>query len=59
MIYTHEFWVGLLVGAYLTGFVGVFLINVMAGPVTLGLSMVRAVVWPYYVATGKPKGERF
>lgn len=46
------------VGAYTIGFVGIFALNASIGPVTLGLALERAVVWPIWIATGHPQGER-
>lgn len=43
---------------YGVGFLGALALNLGSGPVTLGLSVVRAVVWPLWVATGKPEGQR-
>lgn len=47
-----------LIGAYVLGFVGIFLLNASIGPVTLGLALARAAVWPIWVATGWPQGQR-
>jgi len=44
---------------YIIGFMFIFSMNLAISPVTVGLSLVRALVWPYYVATGKPKGQRY
>jgi hypothetical protein len=49
--------IALLVG-YWIGFAGIFILEANVGPVTPGLAMLRALVWPYYLATGRPKGER-
>lgn len=46
------------IGVYLLGFAAVLCVNVFAGPVTLGLALLRAVVWPLWVATGIPEGQR-
>ena len=43
---------------YLVGFSFVFSMEVTAGPVTPTLSFVRAAIWPFYLATGKPMGRR-
>ncbi len=43
---------------YLIGFALVFSMEVAVGPVTPGLALLRAIVWPLYIATGIPKGER-
>lgn len=47
-----------LVGLYVFGFVTVLFLNLNIGPVTPGLALVRAVVWPLWVTTGRPAGER-
>ncbi len=49
------FWIGL--GIYVTGFVLIFILEVNVGPVTLSLALLRAAVWPVYIATGWPQGE--
>jgi hypothetical protein len=41
---------------YIAGFLLVLWMNIASGPVTLGLSLLRAVVWPLYLATGWPHG---
>ncbi len=45
-------------GLYFLGFLGVFVLNLNIGPVTPALAFVRAIVWPMWLATGKPAGER-
>lgn len=47
-----------LLSIYLIGFAFVLVVEVGSGPVTLGLSLVRASVWPIYITTGWPKGQR-
>lgn len=47
-----------LIGIYTAGFIGVFILNASIGPVTLGLALLRAVIWPVWVATGRPQGYR-
>lgn len=47
-----------LFSIYLIGFAVVFAAEAGSGPVTLGLSLVRASVWPIYISTGWPKGQR-
>ena len=42
---------------YMLGFAGVLFINISVGPVTFGLSVFRAAVWPVWVLTGRPKGQ--
>jgi len=52
-------WIAVALGAvYSVGFVGIFLIEANVGPVTPGLALYRAAVWPWYLATGKPEGQR-
>jgi len=51
-------WVWTITVIYLLGFIIIFMLNLSVGPVTPALSFVRAVVWPYFVMTGKPAGER-
>ena len=46
-----------LLAGYWIGFVGIFLLEANVGQVTPGLAALRAAVWPYFLATGKPKGE--
>lgn len=43
---------------YLFGFIFVLLLNLNIGPVTPALAFVRAVVWPVWMLTGRPAGER-
>lgn len=43
---------------YWLGYLYVFIGQMASGPVTLGLATLRAAVWPYYLATGKPEGTR-
>ncbi len=50
------FWA--LLSIYLIGFAFVFIVELGSGPVTPALSLLRAVVWPLYVTTGKPEGQR-
>lgn len=53
---------GLLVGVfiYATGFGAVLFIERWdGGPATWGLSLLRAAVWPLYVSTGIPRGQRY
>lgn len=47
-----------LVGLYLFGFGTVLVLGLNIGPVTPGLALLRAIVWPLYVTTGRPRGER-
>jgi hypothetical protein len=43
---------------YLIPFALVLTVELTAGPVTPALATLRAVVWPLYVTTGIPQGER-
>lgn len=49
--------IALASAAYVVGFVSVFLVNSQL-PVTLGLALARAALWPIWIATGKPKGAQ-
>lgn len=50
-------WLGrVLIGVYVVGFVLFFWAEITMGPVTPGLALFRAVVWPVYWATGWPHG---
>lgn len=51
LLYTVAAW-------YLIPLMLVFVVEVTAGPVTPALATLRAVVWPLYVTTGIPEGER-
>ena len=42
---------------YAAGFFLVFSFEVSIGPVTPGLAVLRAAVWPVYAATGWPRGQ--
>jgi hypothetical protein len=46
-----------LIGLYAAGFCFTFWINASAGPITVGLAVFRAIVWPLWMATGWPQGE--
>jgi len=50
-------WLWVIIGIYLVGFVVIFLFNINIGPVTLALSLLRALFWPIWIATGWPYGE--
>ncbi|MGY4621997.1 hypothetical protein ACVWZ4_007224 [Bradyrhizobium sp. USDA 4472] len=43
--------------AWLPGFLLTLLLNV-GGPPTIGLALLRATVWPVFIATGRPEGTR-
>lgn len=51
------FWWSLF-AVYVSGFVVIFILNLHMGPVEVPLAFIRAVVWPYWIATGRPEGER-
>ena len=55
---TVPWWGWTIIAVYVVGFILVFWANIAVGPVTPGLSLVRAVVWPLYVTTGRPYGYR-
>lgn len=48
-----------VISFYAAGFLLIFGVNVASGPVTVPLAFVRAVVWPWWVATGRPYGQRW
>jgi hypothetical protein len=50
--------IGAIAAIYLIGFGLIFYVNVSSGPVTPGLSAVRAALWFVWVPTGWPQGER-
>lgn len=45
-------WAWTLIFIYVAGFVFIFIVNMATGPVTLGLSFMRALTWPIWVASG-------
>lgn len=49
-------WAWTIIGIYVLGFVLIFWLNANIGPVTLGLALLRAAVWPIWVTTGWPAG---
>jgi hypothetical protein len=49
-------WVWTFLGIYIVGFVLVLGFNLAIGPITPGLCLLRAAVWPVYIATGWPQG---
>lgn len=49
-------WARAIFGVYSIGFILTFWLNVMVGPLTLGLCLLRAVVWPIWVTIGWPHG---
>lgn len=46
------------VATYLMMFALILALNASIGPVTPGLALARAVLWPLYIATGQPRGSR-
>jgi len=48
------FWILLVI--YVCGFGGVFALNAAMGNITLPLALLRAFLWPIWVATGWPHG---
>jgi threonine/homoserine efflux transporter RhtA len=44
---------------YMIGFLPILVMEMTVGPVTPGLALLRAVVWPLYVTTGRPQGVRY
>ena len=51
-------WIGVSVSIYMIFAVAVFILEAAAGPVTLGLAAERGAVWPIFLATGRPAGQR-
>jgi hypothetical protein len=49
-------WIWTLAGIYIVGFVMVFMFNMAIGPITPGLCLLRAAVWPWFILTGQPHG---
>jgi hypothetical protein len=43
---------------YLVGVVAILSLNLAIGPVTTGLAAARAALWPLWVTTGIPNGQR-
>lgn len=48
-------WIG-GIAIYIVGFVLTMIVHVQL-PVTRGLALLRAAVWPVYITTGWPRGE--
>lgn len=44
-------------GIYVLGFLLFFFMELTVGPVTPGLALLRAAVWPIFWATGWPHGS--
>lgn len=49
-------WVWAFGTVYVLGFVFVLWIGISMGPVTFGLALLRALVWPWYLVFGTPAG---
>lgn len=47
----------IVVGIYVAGAVLAFIININIGPVTPGLALLRALLWPLWLA-GMIRGQR-
>lgn len=48
----------MIIGIYVAGFIWTTFANPwFASPITFGLCMLRAVLWPVYLATGWPSGQ--
>lgn len=43
--------------AYCLGALMVLAYNLTVGPITLGLAALRALVWPIWILTGRPRGQ--
>lgn len=52
-------WAWTLIAVYIVGFVFFFWVNLMSGPVTPALALMRAVFWPIWITTGWPNGTRY
>ncbi len=50
-------WIWTLIGIYVVGFVLTLWFNLAIGPLTLGLCLLRAAMWPIFWATGWPHGS--
>lgn len=50
-------WLWAFGAIYILGFAAVLWFNLNLGPITFGLALFRAVVWPLYVFTGIPVGQ--
>lgn len=48
------YWWVLLV--YTVGFALTLFVNMMVGPLTFELCLVRALIWPWWLVTGQPRG---
>lgn len=53
-----KFLLSMIVAMYLVILVMVFCIEAAVGPVTPALAAARAILWPLYVTTGIPQGQR-
>lgn len=51
-------WVWMIVVIYGVGFAFTLALNLAIGPVTFGLCLLRALVWPIWIATKWPQGVR-
>jgi len=49
-------WAWTIISIYAVGFVFFLWLNLMSGPLTLGLCLLRALLWPLWIATGIPHG---
>jgi hypothetical protein len=49
-------WIWTIIAVYLVGFVFFLFLNLNIGPLTLGLCLLRALLWPLWVTTGIPHG---
>lgn len=44
--------------AYFLSFLFITWVNLESGPVTIGLALLRGLLWPIWVLTGWPQGVR-
>jgi uncharacterized membrane protein YozB (DUF420 family) len=51
-------WLFLLIAVYVSGFTFVLWFNLNLGMISIPLALLRAVVWPLYVTTGRPHGRQ-
>lgn len=49
-------WVWTILLVYVIGFLFVLFVNLLSGPITPGLALLRAVFWFIWIPTGWPHG---
>jgi hypothetical protein len=50
-------WIWTIIGVYVAGFIIAFWANVSMGMITLGLALLRSILWPFWLV-GLIPGER-